>query len=454
MHRCDDLGRESHVRGAGGRGRLPKPLRAHRTGGRQRLVHAPDAEHEPDPLRRRVRRDDRVGAAARRLDVHARARRRASPCRTCPSAASTSAGARCACRRPVFAGDTIRAETEVLAKRESKSRPGLRHRHRPHARPQPARRGRDRVRALDHAAAVIETERLLLRRPTAADVEDPPAFLTDPGSWSSSAASTRRRSGRACNSGSTAGRRIRPGSSSSRRRPASGSGGSASTSTTRPAGRGRASPDARPELTWALAYEHWGKGYATEAAAAVRDWLRQADQISLIAPLEHPLAAGRAAARRDARRDGGAAGGGPHVVWEHPAVIETERLLLRKPRLEDAPGLARRVSPIPRRCAFIGDGSTADLAGAEEASTAGSDAGRRGASACSRSSAREDGRVLGRAGFLRWDPETWEIGGSRDGAAAGLLAPRALGTRLRDRGGARAARLGPRRARAARGSSR
>ncbi len=41
---------------------------------------------------------------------------------------------------PVFAGDTIRAETEVLAKRESQSRPGVGDRHRPHARPQPARR--------------------------------------------------------------------------------------------------------------------------------------------------------------------------------------------------------------------------------------------------------------------------------------------------------------------------
>ena len=25
---------------------------------------------------------------------------------------------------------------------------------------------------------------------------------------------------------------------------------------------------------------------------------------------------------------------------------------------------------------------------------------------------KEDGRVLGRAGFVRWDPETWQIGGS------------------------------------------
>jgi len=29
---------------------------------------------------------------------------------------------------------------------------------------------------------------------------------------------------------------------------------------------------AQPELGWALARPHWGHGYATEAAAAIRDW--------------------------------------------------------------------------------------------------------------------------------------------------------------------------------------
>src|SRR5262245_5144467 len=31
---------------------------------------------------------------------------------------------------------------------------------------------------------------------------------------------------------------------------------------------------AQPELGWALARAHWGNGYATEAAHAVRDWVR------------------------------------------------------------------------------------------------------------------------------------------------------------------------------------
>lgn len=45
---------------------------------------------------------------------------------------------------------------------------------------------------------------------------------------------------------------------------------------------------AQPELGWALMREHWGRGYATEAAAAIRDWAwecRRIDRlVSLIAP--------------------------------------------------------------------------------------------------------------------------------------------------------------------------
>ena len=45
---------------------------------------------------------------------------------------------------------------------------------------------------------------------------------------------------------------------------------------------------AQPELGWALAREHWGHGYATEGAAAARDWFRgefgDDRLISVIAP--------------------------------------------------------------------------------------------------------------------------------------------------------------------------
>jgi RimJ/RimL family protein N-acetyltransferase len=45
---------------------------------------------------------------------------------------------------------------------------------------------------------------------------------------------------------------------------------------------------AQPELGWALIREHWGHGYATDAAAAIRDWAHECRSIdrlvSLIAP--------------------------------------------------------------------------------------------------------------------------------------------------------------------------
>ena len=45
---------------------------------------------------------------------------------------------------------------------------------------------------------------------------------------------------------------------------------------------------AQPELGWTLGREHWGRGYATEAAHAVRDWSRRergiGRLISLISP--------------------------------------------------------------------------------------------------------------------------------------------------------------------------
>lgn len=45
---------------------------------------------------------------------------------------------------------------------------------------------------------------------------------------------------------------------------------------------------AQPELGWALVREHWGHGYATEAARVVRDWALRAWEfrrlISLISP--------------------------------------------------------------------------------------------------------------------------------------------------------------------------
>jgi RimJ/RimL family protein N-acetyltransferase len=164
---------------------------------------------------------------------------------------------------------------------------------------------------------VIRTKRLILRRPTAADVADPPVFLTDPrvmdflggveddpglvvqqwlDGWETYPA------GKFIVE-TVIGERI----------------GRVGVNYYDPARWVRSSlPDALPELTWALAHEHWGKGYATEAAVAVRDWLSSKDLISLIAPRNLP-------SQRVAERLGATPGetielpdGGPHVVWTHP----------------------------------------------------------------------------------------------------------------------------------------
>lgn len=55
-----------------------------------------------------------------------------------------------------------------------------------------------------------------------------------------------------------------------------------------PSTRAEAGTHAQLELGWALIREHWGHGYATEAAAAIRDWSheRRPDErlVSLITP--------------------------------------------------------------------------------------------------------------------------------------------------------------------------
>jgi RimJ/RimL family protein N-acetyltransferase len=83
---------------------------------------------------------------------------------------------------------------------------------------------------------------------------------------------------------------------------------------------------AQPELGWALARAHWGAGYATEAARAVRDWAREERQlrrlISLIAP-------GNVASQRVAERLGATPtdtvmlfDSGEAVVWAHPETAD------------------------------------------------------------------------------------------------------------------------------------
>jgi RimJ/RimL family protein N-acetyltransferase len=55
-----------------------------------------------------------------------------------------------------------------------------------------------------------------------------------------------------------------------------------------PSTRAQAQSHAQPELGWALVRAHWGHGYATEAAAAIRDWAREARSISRLVSLISP----------------------------------------------------------------------------------------------------------------------------------------------------------------------
>jgi RimJ/RimL family protein N-acetyltransferase len=164
---------------------------------------------------------------------------------------------------------------------------------------------------------VIRTERLLLRKPTAADVEHPPAFLGDlrvmdflggVGEDPSWVVQTWVDGWETYPAGkliveTLRGERI----------------GRVGLNFYDPGSWLRSSsPDALPELTWALAYEHWGNGYATEAAAALRNWFGRPGVISLIAPEN---VRSQAVAKRLGATPGEAVelpGHGPHVVWTHP----------------------------------------------------------------------------------------------------------------------------------------
>jgi RimJ/RimL family protein N-acetyltransferase len=93
------------------------------------------------------------------------------------------------------------------------------------------------------------------------------------------------------------------------------------TSTWTPASYESAGEHAQPELGWALIRAHWGHGYATEAARAVRDWARGLGVerlVSVIAPAN--VRSQRVAEKLDCTPgetvtlfDTGEA-----VLWEHP----------------------------------------------------------------------------------------------------------------------------------------
>jgi RimJ/RimL family protein N-acetyltransferase len=172
------------------------------------------------------------------------------------------------------------------------------------------------------APAVIETERLLLRTPVVADAEDLLAYIedpevvrwigADPGDRSTAVASVERwlaawqangighfvivRDGRVLG---RAGFMVWD------------------RSTWQPSTFAAAGEDAELELGWTLAREHWGRGYATEAAAAARAWADRGRVISLINPenVRSQRVAEKLGARPEERVE---TPGGPADVWVHP----------------------------------------------------------------------------------------------------------------------------------------
>jgi len=86
----------------------------------------------------------------------------------------------------------------------------------------------------------------------------------------------------------------------------------------------RAGEHARPELAWGLTSRYWGRGYATEAARAVRDWAFRERGIECPISMIEPA---NTASARVAKRLGAVAGAqvqtayGPMDVWVHPRPV-------------------------------------------------------------------------------------------------------------------------------------
>jgi RimJ/RimL family protein N-acetyltransferase len=163
---------------------------------------------------------------------------------------------------------------------------------------------------------VIETERLRLRKPTEADLQSPPPWLSDPEvmEW---IGGIELPPAEVVQIWLEQWERFPAGKLLAHRREDGALIGVVSTNYYDPETWMR-SPDGVPELGWALAREHWGHGYASEAALAYRDWLAAPRIISLIAPgnLRSQAVAERLGARPEQTIE--LPGYGDHVVWLHP----------------------------------------------------------------------------------------------------------------------------------------
>ena len=89
--------------------------------------------------------------------------------------------------------------------------------------------------------------------------------------------------------------------------------------------------------------------------------------------------------------------------------VETKRLILRRPKKSDAKALLEAYAD-PEVMRYIGVGETRDLEGTREWIDKALRRWKADGFGHHVIERKEDGRVLGRAGFLVWNPDTWETG--------------------------------------------
>ena len=116
------------------------PLGTHRHRRRQHLVHVPDDEHEPDSLRRGVRRQTEFKKPLVNSCFTLALVTGQSVIDLTMNGVANLGWDEVQLPNPLFEGDTVYSKSEVLETRESKSRPDGRHRPGEDDRHEPARR--------------------------------------------------------------------------------------------------------------------------------------------------------------------------------------------------------------------------------------------------------------------------------------------------------------------------
>jgi RimJ/RimL family protein N-acetyltransferase len=110
---------------------------------------------------------------------------------------------------------------------------------------------------------------------------------------------------------------------------------------------------AQPELGWALIRAHWGQGYATEGAAAIREWAYEHRSIERLVSL---ISSDNPRSQRVAARLGAVPtetvtpldSGRETVIWRHPPAARLGRCAARPARARaSSPKRARQTQTKP-----------------------------------------------------------------------------------------------------------